>query len=188
MKRLLPLLLCMFLLGGCTSESDNSGGLQEMPLEEYQELLRTKPLATLAHDPWVLCGEKTHSVGLETQEDGILFRVTETMTDGHSLYVAYELTFPEPVDGTNKELLGRGGPFNSTLNAGITSPGVPVTGPQFHSGCGHWNQFLGETIVGYITFEEVGSSLDGQDVTLVLYDLYGHDDTTLRVSWTMEPA
>ncbi len=187
MKRLLLLLLALFLLGGCTSESDNGGGLQEMPLEEYQDLLRTKPLATLAHDPWVLCGEKTHAVGLETQEDGILFRVTETMTDGQSLYVAYELTFPETVDVSAPDVLANG-LFNSTLNGGITTPDTPVSSPQFHSGTGAYNQLPGGTIVGYITYQEVGTSLDGQDVTLVLYDLYGQDDTTLRVSWKMEPA
>ncbi|MBP3319280.1 MAG: hypothetical protein J6K94_04655 [Ruminiclostridium sp.] len=187
MKRVLPLLLCLFLLGGCTFSSDNGGGLQAMPLEEYQELLRTEPLATLAHDTWVLCGEKTQVVGLETQEDGILFRVTETMTDGQSLYVAFELTFPEPVNVSSKDVLAYG-LFNSTLNVGITTPGTPVTGPQFHSGPSSCNQYLGDTIVGYITFKEVGTSLDGQDVTLVIHDLYGHDDTPLRVSWKMEPS
>ncbi|MBR5534195.1 MAG: hypothetical protein IKU62_05055 [Ruminiclostridium sp.] len=187
MKRIFPLLLCLLLLGGCTFGSDNGGGLQEMPLETYQELLRTAPLATLAHDPWVLCGESTHVVGLESQEDGFLFRVTETMTDGRTLYAAYELTFPEPLDISDLDVLANG-LFNSTLNAGITTPGTPVTGPQFHSGNVHYNQLPGETIVGYITFEEVGTTLDGQDVTLVLYDIYGHNDTTLRVSWTMEPG
>lgn len=187
MKRVLPLLLCLFLLGGCTFSSDNGGGLQAGTLEEYQELLRTEPLATTVHpDTYALCGEK-QVVGLETQEDGILFRVTETMTDGQSLYVAFELTFPEPVNVSSKDVLAYG-LFNSTLNVGITTPGTPVTGPQFHSGPSSCNQYLGDTIVGYITFKEVGTSLDGQDVTLVIHDLYGHDDTPLRVSWKMEPS
>lgn len=184
MKRLLPLLLCLFLLGGCNS-TPAADDPNTMTLEEYQELLQTEPLATTMHpDVYNKCGEK-QVVGLETLEEGILFRVTETITDGRDLYVAFELTFPEHVDiANNKEFLGYG-LFNCTLNGGITSPGTPVEGPQFHSGPGSYNQYLGETIVGYITFQEVGTSLDGQDVTLVLYDIYGHDDTTLRVSWKM---
>ena len=185
MKRILPLLLCLLLLGGCTFSSDNGGDVQEIPLEEYQELLRTEPLATIMHpDVYSGCEEK-QVVGLETQEDGILFRVTETMTDGQALYVAFELTFPEPVDISSEEVYGL---FNCTLNASITTSDTPVSGPQFHSGPSSYNQLLGDTIVGYITFEEVGRALDGQDVTLVLYDLYGHEDTTLRVSWKMDPA
>ena len=185
MKRLLPLLLSLLLLAGCSS-APAADDPNTMTLEEYQDLLRTEPLATTLHpEVYAACSEK-QVVGLETQEDGILFRVTETMTDGQTLYVAFELTFPEHVDiANNKEILGYG-LFSCTLNAGITSPGVPVEGPQFHSGPGSYNQYLGETIVGYIPFQEVGTSLDGQDVTLVVYDLYGHDDTTLRVSWQME--
>ena len=184
MKKLLPLLLCLLFLAGCSS-APAADDPNTMTLEEYQELLRTEPLNTLMHYEEGSLEGKTQKVDLETQEDGVLFRVTETLQAGQLFHVAFELTFPEPVDiSNNMEIMGHG-LFSCTLNEGITSPGTPVEGPQFHSSPGPYNQYLGETIAGYITFDGVGNSLDGQDVTLVLYDIYGHDETTLRVSWKM---
>ena len=42
MKRILPLLLCLFLLAGCSS-APVADDPNTMTLEEYQELLRTEP-------------------------------------------------------------------------------------------------------------------------------------------------
>ncbi|MBQ2925589.1 MAG: hypothetical protein IJE03_02020 [Ruminiclostridium sp.] len=135
MKRILPLLLSLLLLAGCSS-APAADDPNTMTLEEYQDLLRTEPLATTLHPEVYAACSGRQVVGLETQEDGILFRVTEAMTDGQTLYVAFELTFPEHVDiANNKEILGYG-LFSCTLNGaspprafrwkGLSSTAVPV--------------------------------------------------------------
>ena len=190
-QRTIPLLLALFMATsatGCSSSGEEVG--RHIPMDQYLDQIQRDPFSIffdLEDLSQETLAQVMQTVDRESTRSNVLFRVTQTMGDDRFLYIAYQLTFPQPTDTNSMEVLAQG-LFQATLNEGtITDPSLPITGPQYHSCGGHTNQIDDRAVVGYLTFQTNGEPLAGKSLTLVISDEYFYDSTHV-ISWTAKNA
>lgn len=196
-KRLLSLFLCLTLssaLCACgSSQPDDPETTEPGPEPPTPEAIQADhfsvylDLSNLSDD---ILANAVQDIDQSSEDQGVTLSVSQTLGDGRTLYVAFEMTYPEGTELSDPNIILSTDPttygaLDVTLAQGAVTDPENITPAPLYTRNLQTAQTDSNVISGILTVQTAEGSLTGQEISLVVHDLTVYE-TVHTISWTVE--
>lgn len=194
-RKALPLFLTLILTGGLTAcgQADPKTEAAPAPEPATLEQVQEDPFAAyfdLSGLTQETLDKARQVIGQESANEGVTVEVKQTIGDGQTLYIAFDLIYPQGTDLSDQALAEATDPSTYTImdltlaKGAVTDPAQAQEIPYASRGC-QALQSGDNTLSCIMDFQAKEGSLTGQEVSLIISNeaLGGSNHV---ITWTVE--
>lgn len=194
-RKALPLFLTLILTGGLTACGQGDPKTEAAPAPEPATLeqVQEDPFAAyfdLSGLTQETLDKARQVIGQESANEGVTVEVKQTIGDGQTLYIAFDLIYPQGTDLSDQALAEATDPSTYTImdltlaKGAVTDPAQAQEIPYASRGC-QALQSGDNTLSCIMDFQAKEGSLTGQEVSLIISNeaLRGSSHV---ITWTVE--
>lgn len=194
-RKALPLFLALILAGGLTACGQTEPKAEAAPAPEPATLEQVQEDPFSAYFDLRGLTQETldkarQVIGQESANEGVTVEVKQTIGDGQTLYIAFDLIYPQGTDLSDQALAEAVDPTTYTFmdltlaEGAVTDPAQAQEIPYASRGC-QALQSVDNTLSCIMDFRAKDGSLIGQEVSLIISN-EALGDSSHVITWTVE--